>query len=69
VFIFHALSLKQKFRYVLTIIDNLFDAALVIDQIFAFFPLLLTISCKDRLWPDIRRLSSGTEKPRINIGP
>ena len=36
---------KNDNLILLTIIDNLFDASLVVDQIFALFPLFLTISC------------------------
>jgi hypothetical protein len=59
--------LKKKHGNTLTIIDHLFDAALVVDEVFALLPLFLAVSCQDRLRPDVRRLPARAEIIKIGV--
>ena len=45
----------------LTIVDDLLDAALVVDEVLALLPLLLTVGCQDRLRPDVGGLPASAE--------
>ena len=45
----------------LTIVDDLLDAALVVDEVLALLPLLLAVGCQDRLRPDVRGLPASAE--------
>lgn len=45
----------------LTIVDDLLDAALVVDEVLALLPLLLAVGCQDRLRPDVGGLPASAE--------
>jgi len=44
-------------KSMLTVIDNLLDAALVVDEVLALLPLLLAVRSQDGLGPNVRRFA------------
>ena len=56
---------NSKSNISLTIIDDLLDAPFVVDQVFALFPLLLSVSSQDGLRPNVWGLASGAEKETV----